>query len=61
MELSEDQLKKLFALINALALNCSDHMKNEHSQKSPNDKPRYYFDNIAKQTRDLRDEVFREP
>ena len=33
--------------IEFLATNCSEHLQKQH-QQGPNDKPRFYFDNIAK-------------
>ena len=47
---------KLCQMIESLALDCSDHLKNQHNQ-TENDKPRFYFDNIAKQTQELRLEL----
>ena len=59
MNLKKEQIKQMLDLIISLALDCSEHLTKQHNQKE-NDKPRFFFDNIAKQARDLRDEILGE-
>lgn len=49
-------IRKMIQLIASIAIDCSDHLKNQHSQ-GENSKPRFYFDNIVKQAQDLLAEV----
>lgn len=52
----KEKIDKILSLLESLAVDCSDHMKNQHGQTNPNDKPRFFFDNIADQARELRKE-----
>lgn len=55
--LTKDQVTRLFSLIHSLAVDCSQHLREQHGQDNPNDKPRFYFDNIAQHVFNLRDEI----
>lgn len=52
----EKQIMKLAQIMYSLALDCSEHLQKQHNQE-PNDKPRFYFDNIAKQCEELLKEL----
>jgi len=52
-------LIKVCQTIESLALDCSEHLEKQHNQK-PNDKPRFFFDNIARQTQEVRLKIEKE-
>lgn len=56
MIVSKKQFKTLVQLLHCIAQDCAEHLKDQHEQ-GVNDKPRFYFDNIAKQTLDLLKEL----
>ena len=54
--MNKDDVFKILQFIDSLALDCSQHLKEQHNQ-NPNDKPRFYFDSIAKQVEDWIKEI----
>ena len=56
MTVSKEQIKELITNVYCLALGCSQHLEEQHEQ-GENDKPRYFFDNIAKALRKLDEEI----
>ena len=60
VQITKQQLIHLIDLIMSLAIDCSDHLEDQHNQTNPNDKPRFFFDNIAEQAKDLRNQILGE-
>lgn len=54
---TKQKIDEILSFIESLAIDCSQHLQDQHNQTNPNDKPRFYFDNIAKQAQELRKEV----